>query len=256
MAHDRSTNRRRRKGRFSFLLRLLCSLLILGAAIAALTLFFRVQTIEVSGGERYSAQEVIDASGIEIEDNLFLLNKYNAAQAIFDLLPYVEETTINRRLPDTIVITVQECDAAAALETPSGFWLISENGKLLEQTDAVPVSCPLVTGIEPADAAPSTQLSEGGERAEAVTVLLTILRTAKQREMLADLRHIDLTDPEAIHFAYLERFTVKLPWDADMDTILRGMEEVVTGELESNQTGEINFMNLASKGWINFIPDA
>ena len=107
MARNRSTNRRRRRGRFSFLLKLVCLLLIIGAVIAALTLFFKVQSIAVSGNERYSQEEVVAASGIRVEDNLFLLNKYSAAQAIFETLPYVEEATIKRSLPDTIVITVR-----------------------------------------------------------------------------------------------------------------------------------------------------
>ena len=74
-----------------------------------------MQSITVSGNARYTSEEIIAASGIEIEDNLFLLNKYNAAQAIFEKLPYVEEATINRALPDTIVITVRECAAAAGV---------------------------------------------------------------------------------------------------------------------------------------------
>ena len=67
-----------------------------------------------------TVEEVVAASGIEIEDNLFLLNKYSAAQAIFEKLPYVEEVTINRALPDTIVITERECAAAAGVVTPEG----------------------------------------------------------------------------------------------------------------------------------------
>lgn len=255
MARKRGAAHRRRRGRFSFLLRLLCILIIISAAVAALTLFFRVQHIEVSGCARYSAQEIIDASGIETEDNLFLLNKYSVAQTIFERLPYVEEAAINRDLPDTIVITVRECTAAAGLETDAGLWLVSENGKLLEEVSAVPSGCPTVYGIEPESPAQSAQLSTDGEDGEKVAMLLSLLSTARERAMLADIESIDLRDAEAVYLRYLGRFTVKFPWDCGADTVLRGTEEVVTGELESNQTGEISFMNLASKGWINFIPD-
>ena len=164
MARNRSTNRRRRRGRFSFLMKLLCILLIAGAVVAALTVFFKVQSITVSGNARYTSEEVVAASGIEIEDNLFLLNKYSAAQAIFEKLPYVEEATISRALPDTIVITVRECAAAAGVVTPEGYWLISENGKLLEQTDTLPSGCPSITGVEPESPALSAQLSLGEEK--------------------------------------------------------------------------------------------
>lgn len=255
MARNRNSSRRRRRGRFSFLLKLLCVLLIAGATIAALTLFFKVQSIVVNGSARYSEEEVIAASGIQLEDNLFLLNKYSAAQAIFEKLPYVAETSINRKLPDTIVITVRECTAAAGIVTPEGIWLISESGKLLERTDALPSGCPGIVGVTPEAPAPSAQLFLGEDKTLTAETLLDLVQTAGNYGMLAGIGSIDLSDAEAITFTYLDRFTVRLPWDSDFDYISRSVQDVVNG-LESNETGEINYMLLKSKGETHFIPSA
>lgn len=254
MARKRGTAHRRRRGRFSAFWKLTGAALILCAAVAALTVFFKVQHIVVEGAQRYNDTEIVAASGIEVEDNLFLLNKYSVAQTIFDTLPYVEEASIRRALPDTIIITVHECGVAAAVETAEGYWLISEQGKLLELVADAPENCPTVRGLAAESCAPSAPLSAGAGHETEVETLLTLLQAARSRAVLADISRIDLSDAECIRMNYLGRFTVKLPWDSDMDTVLRGMEEVATGELESNQTGEINFMNLVSKGWINFIP--
>ena len=51
MARRRNSNRRRR-GSFGFLYKLLSMLVICGAIIAAVTLFFRVNTVAVSGEQR------------------------------------------------------------------------------------------------------------------------------------------------------------------------------------------------------------
>ena len=255
MARNHSANRRRRRGRFSFLLKLLCVLLIIGATVAALTVFFKVQSIRVSGNARYSEEEIVAASGIRLEDNLFLLNKYSAAQAIFETLPYVEEAAINRALPDTIVITVQECTAAAGVVTQEGVWLISANGKLLEQTDALPDGCPGIVGVEPEAPALSAQLSLGEEKTLTTETLLTLVKTADGCGMLPDIGSIDLSDAESITFTYLGRFTVRLPWDSDMDYIFRSVQGTVNA-LESNETGELNYMLLKSKGEMHFIPSA
>lgn len=80
MARRRHSNRRRRRGNFGFLYKLLSVLVICAAVVMALTLFFRVDTIEVTGTERYTEKDVIEASGIQLGDNLFLLNKYEAAR--------------------------------------------------------------------------------------------------------------------------------------------------------------------------------
>ena len=104
MARRRNSNRRRRRGSFGFLYKMLSVLVICVAIIAALTLFFRVDAIQVSGQQRYTDEQVQAASGIQIGDNLFLLNKYDAAGRIVEELPYIEDTRINRNLPSTLVI--------------------------------------------------------------------------------------------------------------------------------------------------------
>ena len=115
MARRRHSNRRRRRGSFGFLYKVLSVLAICVAIIAALTLFFRVSTIQVSGQQRYTDEQVQEASGIQIGDNLFLLNKYDAAGRIVETLPYIEDTRINRKLPSTLVIEVTECGAPLAV---------------------------------------------------------------------------------------------------------------------------------------------
>ena len=87
MAKRRKSNRRRRRGRFGFLYRILSVLAICAAIVAALTLFFKVDTIRMSGANRYSKQEIVDASGVKVGDNLFLLNKFDMAQRILKKLP-------------------------------------------------------------------------------------------------------------------------------------------------------------------------
>lgn len=90
MARRSRRNRRRSRGRFAFLYRLLCFVLICAAIVGALVLFFKVDTISVSGNDRYSRETILAASGVSEGDNLFLLNKYDAAAKITEALPYVE----------------------------------------------------------------------------------------------------------------------------------------------------------------------
>ena len=108
-------NRRRRRGRASFPLRLLCLAVVIAAFLGALTMFFRIDMIVVEGNERYTEEQIIEAAGVQKEQNLVLLNKYKVKQSIFDTLPYVETVVINRKYPDALILTVTECTASAAL---------------------------------------------------------------------------------------------------------------------------------------------
>lgn len=244
-------NRRRRRGRFSFLLKLFGFLVAVAAMVAAITLFFRMDHIVVSGNERYSEEEVIAASGLATGGNLYFLNKFDVKEAIFAQLPYVEEVRINRKLPDTLLIELRECKACAGVSDGAGVWLISDQGKLLEETAAPPEGCPLVTGAALIEPTASKKMDFGDAAAFRAGVVLTLLRAADERRMRENIGSIDISDETALNFTYLGRFAVRFPWTADVGYKLESLVTVVD-YLEGNETGRIDLM---TEGKASFIPE-
>lgn len=119
MASPRNKRKRKRgNGRLGPLFKLLCAGAVAVALTMGATVFFQVETVAVTGNSRYSQEEIIKATGIQTGDNLFRMNKYQIAHQVLQGLPYVEELTIRRALPSTIVITVKEWDAVARVEAP------------------------------------------------------------------------------------------------------------------------------------------
>ena len=114
----RSRTRKRNRGRFGPLFKLLCLVAVGVALTMGATVFFRVESVVISGNERYSQEEIIAASGIQVGDNLYGLNKVRIDQNIRTSLPYIGDLTINRALPNTIVITVTEWNAVARIAAP------------------------------------------------------------------------------------------------------------------------------------------
>ena len=125
--------KRRRRGAFSRLLRPLSLLLAAAAIVAALTMFFKVESIQVAGASRYQADEIIAASGVEPGDNLVLLDRYRVSQRIYTALPYITDVQPRPKFPSTLEIEVTETRAAAAIQGAGGWWLLSAGGKLLEE---------------------------------------------------------------------------------------------------------------------------
>ena len=250
MARGRTTHRRRR-GRFSFLLKLLCVALIIAAVIGAITLFFKTEKIIVEGNRRYTQQEVIEAAGLELGSNLYLMNKYDHAQAIFQNLPYVESASINRKLPDTLLIEVKECAAAVSVPAEGGAWLMSVNGKLLEKTSSLPEGCAKVTGCMLTDPEVSGEAKFDADSAYKMTALCSLLHAAEEKRMRGSIETIELGDDTCLQFTYAGRFAVKLPWTADFTYKLESLATVVD-YLEANETGTINLM---TDGKASFIPE-
>ena len=117
MARKQMKKRRRhRRGRFAILYKVLSMLMICAAIVAAMILFFKVDSVTVEGNQRYDSQQIIEVSGVVQGDNLFLLNKYEVSRRIYEQLPYVQQVQISRRFPSGLLIEVKEGGVAAAIE--------------------------------------------------------------------------------------------------------------------------------------------
>ena len=112
-------------------------LLLTGVVVAVLLLvfaiFLRVGQVNVIGNERYLAQTVLDASGIEMGENLLMLERFRISARILKELPFVESVQIGIKLPDTVNISIVETPAAYCVRsTDGGWWLMNANGTLLQ----------------------------------------------------------------------------------------------------------------------------
>ena len=240
MSPARPNRRRyRKRGRFGFLYKMLAAIALVVAVVMGATVFFRVEEIVVAGNVRYEAQQIIDASGILQGDNLFGMNKYDTARQIRRQLPYVEGVNIRRGWPDTLIITVTECQAAAQLTGVGEDWLISKTGKILEPAGR-PVSGVIrvegLDAVQPEAGLPLVVREEQQARSDG---LLLLLQALEQCSMAADVTRIDLSSPSRILMDYADRFTVRLPVNDDFVYLLGAMEKAVA-TLEEYETGTLD----------------
>lgn len=63
--------RRRRTGRQALHYLLILAVATAIMAALSLTVFFKIETVEVTGLTKYAAEEVIQASGVQVGQNLF-----------------------------------------------------------------------------------------------------------------------------------------------------------------------------------------
>ena len=65
MAARRNKRKRRNRGRFGFLYKVLSAAVIVAAIVAGCAVFFRVENIEVNGQSAYTADQIISAAEVE-----------------------------------------------------------------------------------------------------------------------------------------------------------------------------------------------
>ena len=252
MAKRRHSKRRRRGG---FFYKLLSVLVICGAILLAVTLFFRVNTIEVSGQQRYSAEEIREASGVAAGDNLYLLNKYDVANRIVQALPYIESIHPYRKLPDTLVIEVKECGKPMAVIQDEGAWLVSAQGKIVARiTEAEAAEYGVISGCELLAPSVGTPIALATEYVSQQTSLIQLLTAWEDAGLTEEVRGVRLDDLSYLQMDYTDRFTVRIAYGADyaweLQRLIKSLEKDV---IQSNMTGVFDLQLDTER--VYFIPD-
>ncbi|MDD3164372.1 MAG: FtsQ-type POTRA domain-containing protein [Oscillospiraceae bacterium] len=234
----KQTKRRRRRSN-GFAIRLITMLAVILAVLFCVFLFFRIETIAVSGSTHYTDEEIVSASGLSVGDNLMLMNKSAAASDMMAWLPYVQRVKISRKLPGTAVITVQECNAVAAAQDESGaWWLLGADCKLLEQIDAANAEQYMaLTGVTLT--APVIGCIAQATQEDAIGAAATMLTAMEQYALLDVITGVDLTKLYAVEIWYGKRFEIKLGSTDNLAYKIQYLQAVLKN-LNENQSGVID----------------
>ena len=244
--HQRKHHHKHRRLRFTRLYGALCVLLILAAVVAGCIIFFKVDTIEVEGNDRYTQQEIVDVSGIQSGDNMFLFNKFDSINSILTKLSYVESVSIRRSLPSTVHITVTECTATAAVkdEERDCWWLVNSSGKIVERTEDTP-SIPEVTGLAPVDPTVGQAMNVSDDQRLQLEAMTGLLSSLENRELLSNVNSFDLSSTSVALMQYDGRIEVRFKLSSDYDYEVRILGEVMTDYVEAKwkdtDTGTLDF---------------
>lgn len=252
MARRNRRSRRRRTAGFLPVYKILSFVAICAAIGVALSLFFKTEQIEVSGNARYTADQVAQASGITVGDNMFLLNKYSAGESICTTLPYIESVQIRRRLPTTMEIHVNECVCPIALQQDGTCYLLGPGGKIVDEVSAAKAKdLPHITGVKLSAPMVGQLLAlEENDLGNTDELLLTLLKSLHSKDMLTHTQRLDLSDSKNVVLRYMDRFDVTFPKDADVNYKLDYLRAVVE-RLEVNETGAID---MTEEGKASFTP--
>ena len=210
------------------------------AAIFVMSVFFRVSDIQVKGNVHYTPEEIIRASAIEEGDNLFFFDRIATISRALSKLPYIEDIAVERRLPNKVIITVEESSALAYLELGEEQWTLDHRCKVLgkaaegETGDLIPV-----VGIRPGTLTIGEQMETEDQSREVVEYLAAVLDQIEARGLTENVAQIDFTDPNSPEFSYQDRYTVVLGPENGLEHKF-GMFVTVLEKLKAGDVGVID----------------
>lgn len=168
--HETNSRRSRRRKRGRSLYVVMIIVLALSVIVAlCMTLFFNIKTIRVTGNaENYHAEDIVTATGIELGDNMIRLDTKAARERALAQLIYVEEIEIDRQFPNTLEIRVQKCTPAYNVMYDFGTLIVSEHGRILDDTMDPVDGLVKITGYQPEETTPGCQVKAKEERYDKV----------------------------------------------------------------------------------------
>lgn len=244
--------RKRRIKRFALLAALAVAIISVGIVLV-LSVFFEIGTVTVKGDKVYAATEVISKSGVEIGDNLFRVSEEDLNEKLTKSLPYIEKVTLERELPDTVIITVKATREVAALQSGTGFVLVDHTGKVLDKNASIlREGVAVIGGVTP-------KKTEEGENLEldneTVTEDIVTILTAVKKNGFNLLTEIQRTKSGEYELRYDDRITLKIGTVDNIDVKLKRAAAAIEKENEINAYSE-GVLDLKTEPYAYFSPGA
>lgn len=253
-------------------IRLLTVAAVVLALFVGFSLFFRVDTIVVSGNQKYNAWTVREVSGIDEGDSLLSFGKARACAKIAESLPYVKVVRIGIKLPGTVNIYIEEVDVVYSVQDEAhNWWLMTSEGKLVEKTSSneaakhtaikgvvlsQPESGSMAVAVEP----DPDQTDEQGQpviitvtNQERLQTALEIVGRLEVNGILGMTPSVDVSDMGDIQVWYGDRIKVLLG-DAGQ---IKEKIDVMKGALEatgSHESGVLDITEIRENGQYPMTP--
>ena len=259
------------------MMRCLAALATLAAVIAAgiyltVTMLFKIGTLQVqtadgtavqqAGG--YSSTEILQALGVNLEENIFSFDPAEKEAALERQFPLLEAIQVVRQYPNTVVVRVTEAVPTYAIQTEKGWLTLSDTFKILACDAARPEGLKTLYGGAVSTATPGEPLrfaaentaESGASESEAadtpedadkkIEALAALQAKLEEYGMLDDVTRIEFADTAQMAFLYQDRISVLLGTLNDLDYKLDRARYVLTNAVSTTDTGGLDFSHVSA----------
>ncbi len=234
--HKRRSERHNRQSFFR-LYTVICVLVILLAVVAGSIVFFKVDTVQVTGNQRYSTETLLGNAGIQQGDNLLQIPRREIESRMEEELPYLSEVKIRLQPPETVVIEVVETKPAGAIAYGSSYWYIDPNGKVLGDT-AENEGYPVVSGLTVMEMTAGSPLVVDELEDLKRKGLKNLLKALVEDDSVSKVQSIDLTAGSYLTMLYDNQITVKMGLADDFSYDLKMLHAAVESYIGENWSEE------------------
>lgn len=240
-AEELEAQRRKRIRNFRIIKYLM--LICLFIALIIITMFspiFNIKNVVVTGNEKITENEIISLSQVQLEENIYKINKYKTIKMIKENA-YIEDVTIKRKLPSELQISIVERKPAFLIEYGASFVYIDNQGYMLE-INTEKLELPILQGLQTESAEFIVGNRLNNNDLQKMNTVLKIMEISQNNDIASLITRIDIEDEKnyKILFETKEK-TAYIGNDSNLHTKMLTVKAI----LEKNEgiAGEI-FVNM------------
>lgn len=232
--------KRRRRRNLSLYYLLLLILVIIVGCVLSTTVFFKIQTISISGDVRYDEAEILAACPIKVGDNLVLAGTSKAEELLYGKMGYVDSVKVKKVFPDKIEIIFVPSVPYAYIEGEECCYLISSGGRILEITDERNGSEPLIKGYDPQPLKLGDILISLDEKKEKV---FENIKGVLDDYSDMKIDSVDISDRYNLVVRCENRVNIELGSQVDLEYKMSFAKELMESRIPKNKEGTIFIRN-------------
>lgn len=186
---------------------------------------FLLSDIVVTGNEAYSAQYIIDLSGLKLGRHILLCDMDGAAESISED-PYLSVESVTYIFPSRIRITVEERKEVAGIIGLDYNVIIDRSGYVLAVGAGMDLSGLIqVTGVSMTGFQLGERLGEGDDFSTAT--LVNLISALEAYNLVGEVSSIDLTTPLAISMRVKNGLTVFIGQPTELEAKMASLQKIL-----------------------------
>lgn len=172
--------------------------------VLSTTVLFNLSKYRITGDTVYTEQQIIDAAGVNVGDNLILMDAGAVKDRLIAALPYVDKVEVSRNIfTCALEIKLNPATAVANVKKNDRYYLVSENGRIMDaELKAPDKNCVVVLGFDPEYAKSGDFLSVTDEGSR--NMLTKLLRAVKTYDEIDDENEYEAQQKYDCVFALIE----------------------------------------------------
>ena len=225
-------------------------LALLAAVGVALYYGFLLSDIVVMGNDKYSADYIVELSGLKLGTHMLFCD-LDQAEANISEDPNIQVESVTYIFPARVRIIVSERKAVAGIVGLDNNVIIDKNGYVLDMSGGTDLSGLIqVTGVSMTGFQLGQRLGESNDFATAT--LVQLISVLEQYSLTGSIKSIDLTTPLAITMIASNGLKIHVGQTTDLDTKMSVLARLLPEFVSKNVTTGVLY--LSAKGGTVYSP--